>query len=208
MPQDLDEIATPPAEDIEITTVGITLEVLLDLQSQTLHATAHVGMASGDPNPAGGHRNHQPSPRGLRLTGRLSRTSSTRRNAAASTSLPTITRLPPARTITIRPAFGCVAGSSPGGAAVSATATVPGSSAAITAGTNPGTSSEIRLPSRACRRQANNWLVDSPWRRAVADTTRGALKLSATIRCFSSSVHRRRDPVSITSSVETFDIGV
>ena len=69
-------------------------------------------------------------------------------------------------------------------------------------------SSATSLPSRANRRQLNSWLVERPWRRAVADTRRGPLKLSATIRCFSFNVHRRRDPVSITSSVETFGIGV
>lgn len=39
-----------------------------------------------------------------------------------------------------------------------------------------------------------------PWRRAVSDTRRGPLMLSRTIRRFSSSVQRRRRPVSTISS--------
>jgi len=54
----------------------------------------------------------------------------------------------------------------------------------------------------------NNWLADNPLRRAVTDASRGPTKLSATIRCFSSNVQRRRAPVETTSSRETFEIGV
>jgi hypothetical protein len=54
----------------------------------------------------------------------------------------------------------------------------------------------------------NNWPADNPYLRAVADTSRGALALSATIRRFSSGVQRRRAPVWITSSRDTFDIVV
>ena len=63
-----------------------------------------------------------------------------------------------------------------------------------------------RRPSRTSRRQLNNWPADNPYLRAVADTRRGALALSATIRRFSSGVQRRRAPVWITSSRDTFDI--
>src|SRR5262249_42780255 len=65
-----------------------------------------------------------------------------------------------------------------------------------------------RRPSRTSRRQVNNWPTDNPYLRAVADTSRGALALSATIRRFSSGVQRRRAPVWITSSRDTFDIVV
>ena len=65
-----------------------------------------------------------------------------------------------------------------------------------------------RRPSRTSRRQVNNWPADNPYLRAVADTRRGALALSATIRRFSSGVQRRRAPVWITSSRDTFDIVV
>ena len=82
-------------------------------------------------------------------------------------------------------------------------------SEAMMAGANTGqASSAASLPSRASRRHVNNWLGDKPFRRAVADVIRGPLKLSATIRCFSSSVQRRRAPVVITSRRDTFGIGV
>ena len=69
-------------------------------------------------------------------------------------------------------------------------------------------SASTRRPSRASRRQLNSWLADRPFRRAVADTSRRPSWLSATIRCFSPNVQRRRAPVEITSSRETFGIGV
>ena len=170
----------------------------LDMLGIARATPAPIRVAGGDPNAARRDRYH-----------RRSKAVITRLSATASTSLPTITRQPPDRTITIRPPLGRAGGSSGGGDWVSPTGAARGLSGATIAGTNPGSSSSpTSLPSRACRRQLNIWLVESPWRRAVAETTRGALKLSATIRCFSSSVQRRRDPVSITSSVETFGIGV
>jgi hypothetical protein len=52
MPKNLGEIAPTPAEDIEITSMGIALQALLNRQSQALHAAAHVRVPSGDPDPA------------------------------------------------------------------------------------------------------------------------------------------------------------
>lgn len=57
------------------------------------------------------------------------------------------------------------------------------------------------------RPQCNNDR-DRPYRRAVAATCRGPLRLSVTIRSFSSSVHRRRRPVSTTSNRETSALSV
>src|SRR5471030_2698081 len=60
MPEDLCQIATPASEDIEIAGVGIPLQVLLNLQSQALHAAAHVGVAGRDPDPdAARYRDHR-----------------------------------------------------------------------------------------------------------------------------------------------------
>ena len=53
------------------------------------------------------------------------------------------------------------------------------------------------------RRQVISNERDMPWRLAVDDIARGACKLSRTIRSFSSSDHRRRRPVSMTSSRST-----
>ena len=58
------------------------------------------------------------------------------------------------------------------------------------------------------RHHVNNWLADSPYRRAVAETCRRLAWLSATIRCFSADAQRRRAPVEITSRRETFEPGV
>src|ERR1700726_4845203 len=93
MPKNLGEIAPTPAEDIEIAGMGIALQALLNRQSQALHASAHVGVARGDPDPdAAWYRDH-----------RRLRTSRTRPNASASTFSSTLTRLPSPSSISIRP---------------------------------------------------------------------------------------------------------
>src|SRR3954453_18271056 len=93
MPEDLCQIATPASEDIEIAGVGIPLQALLNLQSQTLHAAPHIGVARCDPDPdAARYWDH-----------RRLRTSRTRPNASASTFSSTLTRLPPPSSISIRP---------------------------------------------------------------------------------------------------------
>jgi hypothetical protein len=72
-------------------------------------------------------------------------------------------------------------------------------------GTNSGRAlSPPSLRSRAGRRHTNRWFADNPFRRAVAGTSRGEEKLSATIRNFSLSVQHRCAPVSITSSHHSF----
>ena len=69
-----------------------------------------------------------------------------------------------------------------------------GSGSDIIAGTKAG-SAGGRLASND-RRQISSSEREIPWRRAVADTSRGPCKLSRTMRSFSSSDHRRRRPVS------------
>src|SRR5271155_3805792 len=65
----------------------------LNLQSQTLHAAPHVGVAGRDPDPdAARYRDH-----------RRLRTSRTRPNASASTFSSTLTRLPSPSSISITP---------------------------------------------------------------------------------------------------------
>src|SRR3954449_8783444 len=204
MPKDLNQISAPAPKDKKMAAVGIALERLLHEQGQAVEALAHVRMARGQPHAhTGRNRDH-----------RRARTAMTRASAAPFTSLSTITRQPPTSTISITPrtpapddavatsgAAGRHAG--PGGKGVA------GSPSATMAGTNLGSSSSaVRRPWLSNRRQVNNWLGVKPCRRAVADTIRGARSLSATIRRFSARVHRRRDPVAITSSRETDDIGV
>jgi len=53
------------------------------------------------------------------------------------------------------------------------------------------------------RRHCSSCEREMPYRRAVAETWRGACKLSSTILSFSSSDQRRRRPVSTTSSRST-----
>src|SRR5258708_16989354 len=93
MPKNLGETAPTPAEDIEIAGMGISLQALLNRQSQALHAAAHVRVPSGDPDPdAARYRDH-----------RRLRTSRTRPNPSASTFSSTLTRLPSPTSLPIRP---------------------------------------------------------------------------------------------------------
>lgn len=114
---------------------------------------------------------------------------------SASTSMPasTMTRRPPASSISIRRSVECAVALSEE-AATDAT----GPPSAITALTNPA-SDLVRFAAKALR-QVTSRERDKPYRRAVAATRRGSDRLSKTIRAFSSSDQRRRRPVSTTSS--------
>ena len=112
-----------------------------------------------------------------------------------STPLSTITRRPHLSTISIRP-------DNDGKLLVEG-------ALLISTGANVVASSPSKSrPSRASRHHVNNWLTDRLYRRAVAETCRRPAWLSATIRCFSANVQRRRAPVEITSRRETFELGV
>ena len=52
MPENLGEIAPAAPENETIAAMWVTLETLLNLQRQPLHATAHVSMTGRDPDPA------------------------------------------------------------------------------------------------------------------------------------------------------------
>src|SRR6266852_8664862 len=172
MPKNLDKPATLAPINEKITRMRITLQSLLDSQSQGLHAATHIRVAGRDPHPNDrGNRNH-----------RRDRTLTTRANAAASTSAPTITRSPPASAISIRPAgvagVGEVVGTGPG---------------PITAGTKVAALAvPIEATAPNARRQVNSMLAFTSWRRATIDTDAPSSNVSATIRRFSSSDHNRR----------------
>jgi hypothetical protein len=51
MPDNLDQIAAAPAEDIKIAGMRIPAQRLLNLQSETLHSATHIGPADRQPNP-------------------------------------------------------------------------------------------------------------------------------------------------------------
>ncbi len=51
MPKHLDQIAAASAEDVEIASMGISAKCFLDLKRQPVHAAAHVGHASREPHP-------------------------------------------------------------------------------------------------------------------------------------------------------------
>src|SRR5271166_2428505 len=94
MPKDLRQVAAATSEDVEIASMGIALQTLLNLKRQTLHAAPHVGMTSRNPDPdAARNRNH-----------RRDSAFRTRVNAAVSMSAQTMIRSPSERTISIWPA--------------------------------------------------------------------------------------------------------
>src|SRR4051812_18138788 len=156
MPKDLCQIATPASEDIEIAGVGIPLQALLNLQSQTVHAAPHVGVAGRDPDPdAARYRDH-----------RRLKTSRTRSNASASTFSSTLTRLPPPSSISIRPRRR--RGEINAGVSIDGTLSV--AAGVSWTGTSFGPA-ETTPPRRARRRHVNTKLVEMPCRRATSVTT-------------------------------------
>ncbi len=52
VPKDLRQIASAAPKNVEIASVGITLQLLLDLKRKPLHAAPHVRVARRDPDPA------------------------------------------------------------------------------------------------------------------------------------------------------------
>jgi hypothetical protein len=177
----------------------ISLQGFLDLQSQTIHAAPHVRSPDGKPDPnTRRDRDHR----------RRSRMSSTRPKASVSKSRSTRMRRPFPSSMTIKPSpFEALAEAAVASSARSGFAGLAAAGATISTATKADPSSPSR-PSCASRRQVNSWPPDSPCRRAVAETSPRPPKLSATIRRFSSNVHRRRAPVDMTSMRDTFDIVV
>src|ERR1039458_5129237 len=174
MPDHLQKIASAATKAKQLSAQRIAPQYLLHLQRQARKALPHVSVASRQPYPhTARNRNH----------GSVSSPRMIRSSVSTSPSQSTITRRPFAITISIRrqpvpvPFSGC--------------------SSTITAGTNPGMSPS--RPSRYALRQANRSWLEIPCRRAVADASRGAEKLSSTIRSFSAADQRRRRPVSTIS---------
>src|SRR3954447_17730842 len=174
MPDHLQQVASATTKAKQLSAQRIAPQYLLHLQRQACKALPHVRVASRQPYPhAARNRNH----------GSVSSPRMIRSSVSTSTSQSTITRRPFAITISIRrqpvpvPFSGC--------------------SGTIIAGTNPGMSPS--RPSRYALRQANRSWLEIPCRRAVANASRGAEKLSSTIPSFSAADHRRRRPVSTIS---------
>ena len=91
MPEDLRQIAAATPEDIEIANMGITLQLLLNLEGESAHSTPHIRMASCDPDlHATWYRDHC-----------RDKAFNTRDKAATSTSDQTMIRSPEASTISI-----------------------------------------------------------------------------------------------------------
>src|SRR5262245_58888278 len=152
MPDHLQQVASATTKAKQLSTQRIAPQYLLHLQRQACKALPHR-VASRQPYPhAARNRNH----------GSVSSPRMIRNSVSTSTSQSTITRRPFAITISIRrqpvpvPFSGC--------------------SGTIIAGTNPGMAPS--RPSRYALRQANRSWLEIPCRRAVADASRGAEKLS------------------------------
>ena len=174
VPDHLQQVAAASTKDEQMTAQRIVPQHLLNLQRQAGKPLPHVSVTRRQPHPhAARERDH----------GNVSSPRMTRNSISTSTLQSTTTRRPFALTISMRPRSGPVPFS--------------GCSGAITAGTNAGVSPS--RPSRYALRQANMSWLEIPCRRAVTDAIRGPEKLSSTIRSFSSSLHRRRRPVSTIS---------
>ena len=158
--------------------MGIALQLLLNRQSQALHAPAHVRVASRDPDPdTNRNRDH-----------RRARMASTRASTATSTPASTMTRRSVPISISMRPLAGA-AGTDGAGSATTIARAKPDFCPSVPSGSVQND-----------RRQFSNSEREMPYRRAVDEIARGVSMLSATILSFSSSAQRRRRPVSTTPS--------
>ena len=128
MPKNLQKITPASAKNIEITLVRIAFQHLLYLQSEAVHPAAHVGRPRCQPDPHVRRRHDHPRSAVI-----------TRRKVAKLTSLPTRTRLPSGKVISI----------------VSAVALGDGGIAAVGGGASrrrTGTKRAGNLPTRRPRR--------------------------------------------------------
>ena len=175
VPDHLQQIAATTAKHKEMPAQRIAPQHLLHQQRQAREALPHVGMTGRQPNPHPARkRNH----------GSASSPRTSRSTAPISASRSKMIRRPFALTISTRPPTGSTA--------------CAGGSGVIVAGTKLAIPPS--RPSRCNLRHVKTCCREIPCRRAVAEAARGSDKLSATIRSFSSSVQRRRRPVSTTSS--------
>jgi hypothetical protein len=163
-----------------MTAQGIAPQDLLHLQSQRREALAHIGVASRKPHP------HARRKRDHRRRGPSDRAATTAVTVAASTAPAIRIRAPVANSISIAPLL------------ADACAGIGGPGSAITvAGTKPIWPPAASFCSaRNDRRHLRSNDRETPYRRAVADTCRGACKVSSTILSYSSSDQRRRRPIS------------
>src|SRR5690348_12876200 len=90
MPEDLHQIAALAAKHVELASMRIAAQCLLDLQGQAIHAAAHVSRTGGQPDPHTGRRRNHPRS-----------AVTTRRNAATLTSCPTLMAVPSGSVISI-----------------------------------------------------------------------------------------------------------
>ena len=96
VPKDLDQLATPATEHIEVATVRVSLEGFLHQQAQRVHAATHIGVAGRNPHPhARRNRDHRRRPSASAATAAFS---------VAASTVPVIRiRAPVANSISIAP---------------------------------------------------------------------------------------------------------
>src|SRR6266851_8762299 len=174
MPENLDQVAAPAAEHIEIAGMRVALQTLLHLDRQAVHAAPHVGVPDRQPHPhTGRNRDHR---RDSALT--------TAAASAAGVEAGIRTRVLPANSTSIT-----------GSAYDASTAFGAGSPAdAINICANPSATAR-----NSCR-QRQIWPAQTSARRATSLTTAPGARLSATIDRFCSSDQRRRRSAPVITS--------
>jgi hypothetical protein len=150
----------------------VALQGSLNLQCQTIHATAHLRAPVGQPHPPVSRRHHH------RRTAAI-----TRRNVADP-----ISAVGP-------PELGAAVGVITNGGIGD------GGSAVICTGVNMGAASETSAPRRTCLRQFHNRPRLTSCRRATSAKQAPGCSTAATIRSFSSRRQRRRRSTPVIISI-------
>ncbi len=168
MPKNFRQIAATTPEDVQVAGMGITLQLLLNLKRQTLHAPAHVRVTHRDPDAAS---------RGYRDHGR----NAFKAAAIADDGAPAWIRTRASfssTSITAEAEFDDVDEEGAAGAG------------SMTTGANPQASASAAW--RISRRHLKTRLVQTSSRRATSAITAPGSEMAARIRARSSSLHRRR----------------
>jgi hypothetical protein len=168
MPKNLGQISAAPPENVQVAGVRITLQLLLNLKRQPLHAPAHVRVT---------HRNPDAASRGYRDHGRKAFNVAEIADDGAPAWIRTRASFR-STSITAELEFDDVDEEGAAGAG------------SMTTGANPRASASAAW--RISRRHLKTRLVQTSSRRATSAITAPGSEVAARIRARSSSLHRRR----------------
>src|SRR6516225_3937712 len=190
MPKNFQQVTAFSPENVEVTGMWIAEQRLLNLQRETVHATAHVSRTSRQPDANTRRRdNHRRS------------AVITRRSVARPTSCPTLTEVPSGSVISILPPDTAGSGPLADDGSICFVPLPFADPLIVCTGRNTGGGSGLSTPRRTWLRQFHSRPRLTSYRRATSAMPEPGCSVSATIRSFSSRRQRRRRSTPVMISI-------